>query len=343
MIPAQKILVVRYRFLGDTILTVPFLRNLRYSYPDAQIDVLVGPNSGEVLNGCPYVDNFIVYDTTRFHKYDSGEGSKRSFLSYVFQLRKNKYDMALLLKRSISSALLALLIGAKYRIGYDTEGRSFLLTHKVPFDPKMHEVKSCLSVLEPLKVEIKDDYLEAWISKEEDESIRKKVPELESPGQKVLIHAAAAHPDKIYPKEHWVAIIKRLKSEYHMTPFFTGAPSDREFYEELEATACVKSVNMAGELNIRESMSLYKYMNLAVCVDSGPAHLASALGVPTLTPEMGALRKQFQSYFRQEFRLQTLQLQKDMPETGMPNRTSAGCYPQRTESNGFKWLKEKQR
>ena len=57
----KKILVVRYRFIGDMILTIPFLRNLRYAYPDAQIDMLVAPNSGEVIENCPYV--FYLYQS----------------------------------------------------------------------------------------------------------------------------------------------------------------------------------------------------------------------------------------------------------------------------------------
>lgn len=61
----QKILVMRYRFIGDTILTVPFLRNLRYAYPDAQIDLMIAPVSGEIIDKCPYVDNFIYFDTTK--------------------------------------------------------------------------------------------------------------------------------------------------------------------------------------------------------------------------------------------------------------------------------------
>ena len=55
----MKILVMRYRFIGDTILTIPFLRNLRDAYPDAQIDMLIAPVSGEIIDKCPYVDNFI--------------------------------------------------------------------------------------------------------------------------------------------------------------------------------------------------------------------------------------------------------------------------------------------
>ena len=102
----MKILVVRYRFLGDMILTIPFLRNLRYAYPDAQIDMLVAPNSGEVIANCPYVNNFIYFDTTRKHKYEAGQGSRKSFWHYVLMLRKEKYDKAYVLKRSFSRAML---------------------------------------------------------------------------------------------------------------------------------------------------------------------------------------------------------------------------------------------
>ena len=137
----KKILVVRYRFIGDMILTIPFLRNLRYIYPDAQIDMLVAPNSGEVIEDCPYVNNFIYFDTTRKHKYENGKGKKKSFWSYVFELRKNKYDKAYVLKRSLSSALLCFFAGIKERIGFDTENRGFFLTKKVKYDYKISKPK----------------------------------------------------------------------------------------------------------------------------------------------------------------------------------------------------------
>lgn len=281
-IDAKRILVIRYRFIGDTILTVPFLRNLREAYPHARIDVLVGPASGEVLNGCPYIDSTIEYDTTRFHKYDSGKGKKRSFLSYVFELRKHNYDLVFVLKRSLSSAVLALSTGARHRVGYATEGRSLLLTRPVAWNSKIHEVDSLLEVLEAASVPIKDRELEAWISPAERSQVLSKVKELSQVGPKVLIHAAAAHPDKLYPLKLWSQVIDQLNNEFGMTPFFTGARQDKGLYEELGALTGVKSVNMTGELSLRESMALYKEMNLSVCVDSGPAHLSAAVGTPTV-------------------------------------------------------------
>lgn len=283
MIDAKRILVIRYRFLGDTILTVPFLRNLRRAQPNAKIDMLVGPVSGLVLEGCPYVDEFIEFDTTRFHKYDRGSGKKKSYFSYLLELRKRKYDTVFVLKRSLSSAFLAFAIGAKVRAGYATEGRSLLLTHPVKWNTAIHEVDSVQSVLEAVGIPAPDKHLEAWISEKETASVLSKVKDLRSYKTKMLIHAAAAHPDKTYPLALWAEVIKALNSEFGATPFFTGDRADTETYEELERLSGVKSVNMAGELTVRESMALYKEMDLAVCVDSGPAHLACAVGVPTVT------------------------------------------------------------
>ena len=283
-LPAKRILVIRYRFLGDTILTGPFLKNLRYAYPDAVIDVLVGPQSGEVLQNCPYVNNLIVFDTTRFHKYDQGKGAKRSFWSYVFDLREQKYDLVFVLKRSWSSAFLALLTGAKYRIGYANEGREILLTHSVKFDSQVHEVQSTLDVLRAAHIPIVDDRMEGWITPSEQKTIEEMVPQLleQNDQKRVLIHAAAAHPDKVYPLELWATIIKELHVNKRMKPFFTGAPQDKEMYDELIRLSGVNAINLAGHLSIRQSMALYKNMDLAVCVDSGPAHLAAAVGTPTV-------------------------------------------------------------
>ena len=107
----EKILVIRYRFIGDTLLTVPFLRNLRRAKPDAQIDMLVAPVSGEIIEKCPYVDNFLYLDTTRKHRYENSAEKKQNFWHYVKLLREKQYDKAYVLKRSFSSAFLAFCAG----------------------------------------------------------------------------------------------------------------------------------------------------------------------------------------------------------------------------------------
>lgn len=281
---AKKILVARYRFIGDTILTVPFLRHLRSAYPDAVIDVLVGPESGQVLANCPYINQLIVFDTTRYHKYDSGKGNARSFFSYVGELRRNGYDTVFLLKRSLSSAFLALLIGARNRIGYDTEGRGLLLTTRVPWDSKRHEVQSTLDVLRAAGIAADGDHLEAWPTDEELRSVREKVPSLrEKDRTRIVFHAAAAHPDKMYPIEHWAKVVREVVSRTGATAIFTGALQDVPIYDEIQRLSGVAGELVAGKLELRETMALLSMVNLALCTDSGPAHLAAAAGIPVVT------------------------------------------------------------
>lgn len=281
-LPAKRILVMRYRFIGDTILAVPFLRNLRRAYPDAVIDVLIGPQSGKVLEGCPYVNELIPFDTTDFHKYDRGGGKKRNLLSYAWELRARRYDMIFVLKRSLSSGLLAWLAGARYRVGYDTQGRGFLLTHRVPMRRNVHEVESVLDVLRGANVPIIDKHLEAWPSAEEQEQVYQIAPQLRECGTKILIHAAAAHPEKMYPLEKWAQVLRLLQKRHDAAFYFTGAERDYELYAELERLSGIKAVNLAGKLSMRGSIALLKNMDLAACVDSGPAHLSAAVDTPTI-------------------------------------------------------------
>ena len=279
---AKRIPAVRYRFIRDTILTVPFLRNLRQACPQAVIDVLVGPQSGSVLENCPYINELIVFDTTRFHKYDSGKGKAKSFWHYAWMLRKKKYDCVFVLKRSLSSGFLTWFTGAPVRIGYATEGRNFLLTHPVKWNKDIHEVDSLLQVLEASGATITDKKLEAWVSLDEKAHVEELIPELNNSAMKVLIHAAAAHPDKMYPAESWLQILKELKEKFSATFYFSGAERDVQLNNDLISGAQVTSVNAAGKLTLRESMALYAQMQLAICVDSGPAHLCAAAGVPTI-------------------------------------------------------------
>ena len=116
--------MLRYRFIGDTILTVPFLRNLRRAEPEAYIAWVVAPGSASVVAGIPYVDELIYWDPATIHADSRGThrtlGAKLVFLK---ELRRKKFDKVYVLKRSLSSAIMAFLSGAKQRIGFDTEGR----------------------------------------------------------------------------------------------------------------------------------------------------------------------------------------------------------------------------
>lgn len=275
----KKILVMRYRFIGDTLLTVPFLRNLRYAYPDAQIDMLVSSGSGEILENCPYVNNFIFFDTTKKFKYETGE--KKSFWSYVCRLRKEKYDKVYVLKRSFSSAILAFLTGAKERIGFNTECRGFLLTKKVPYIEKKHEIECFLDVLKADNIKVEDTYLESFVSEETDNKIKE---EFKNAGitavNKVVLHATASNSKKELPQETWAKVIEYLANEKKAQVIFLGTQKDSEKYTNLlsliKTELKTKPVNFCGKFSLQESLAAIKNADLMIGIDSGNLHMAAS-------------------------------------------------------------------
>ncbi|MBQ9244788.1 lipopolysaccharide heptosyltransferase II [bacterium] len=282
----KKILVVRYRFIGDTILSIPFLRNLRYANPDAQIDMLVAPGSGEIVEDCPYVDNFIYFDTTRKYKYEKAAGKKKNFWYYVKLLRKQKYDKAYILKRSFSSAILCFFAGINQRIGYDTEFRSCLLTKKIPYDKNKHESLCFLDLLKSDGIEVKDTYLESWINPETNKKIDDILFENRAPKDKkmVVVSVTATNEGKIWDINNFARIIEYLSNEKNLQVLFLGSDEDREIYHNIKYNTALKIIplNLCGFVNLKESLALLKRSEFIVGNDSGGLHMASSVGTPVI-------------------------------------------------------------
>ena len=280
----KKILVVRYRFIGDMILTIPFLRNLRYAYPDAQIDMLVAPNSGEVIENCPYINNFIYFDTTRKHKYEKGKGEKKSFWYYVKKLRKEKYDKAYVLKRSLSSALLCFFAGIKERVGYDTENRGFLLTKRLKYDDKKHESLCFLDALVADGITIKDTYLENWIKEENRNKVLELFEKNNIKRKTAVVNVTATNEGKIWDINNFARIIEYLANEQETQVIYIGAPSDRNIYENIpfKEELKIKPVNLCGEVTIKDSLALLKEVDLMIGNDSGNLHMAASVGTSVI-------------------------------------------------------------
>jgi heptosyltransferase-2 len=287
----RKILIIRYDFVGDTILTIPFIKNLKQNLSEAKIDVLVSQISGQLLCGNPDVNKIFYFSRSSFHKYENVEAvSKKnevysSILGCAKALRKEKYDLIFVLKRSFSSAILAFLIGAKYRVGFSTQFRTFMLTQGVKYTRELHEVENFLNCLRVIG--IKPELYLPLIYPTKEETLRANgfLVRLNGSKPKVLIHATSAHPYKMWPKRYFAALIDNLYKNYDAQFVFTGAKFDKSIYEEI-LKQCVyrnkiKYINLCGFTNLRECYAIYQGLDLAVCVDTGNSHLAACAGIPT--------------------------------------------------------------
>jgi heptosyltransferase-2 len=282
----RKILVMRYRFIGDTVLTVPFLRNLREAFPTARIDLMIEPFSGQVIEGCPYVDQVIPFEFKTIHTY-SAETSRGKFEGYRYYwrlIRDSKYDAAFVLKRSLSSALLVWAAGVPRRVGFATEGRGLLLTDRVPYRHDQHEVENFLDCLRALDLPITSKALELWPSPARDRAIAALIRDRgwQESDFKVVIHPAASLPAKQWPLDRFAAVMKFLQKTHDARFVYTGAKGDAPLYRQIENKGPFNSLDLCGKTTLHENVSVYRACNLFFGVDSGPMHMAAACGLPVV-------------------------------------------------------------
>jgi heptosyltransferase-2 len=279
----KRILVLRYRFIGDTILTVPFLRNLRRAEPDAFICWVVAPGSSDVVRGIPYVDELKYWDPVTIHA--DSRGAHRTLAekwTFIKELREKRYDKVYVLKRSLSSAIIARLSGAPERIGFNTEGRGFLLTKKVPYRHGQHEVQNFLDMLRADNIPIADDYLEAWLAESEkafaDSFLRQSGVE---PGDPVIaLHPFTANPPRAWHLDNFIELANRLQKIYRARILVFGGQRDTVAAGRIQENVSPTPVMVVGATSLRESMAVLARCSLLVCNDSGIMHLAAALQVP---------------------------------------------------------------
>jgi heptosyltransferase-2 len=280
---SKRILVMRYRFIGDTVLTVPFLRNLRRAEPDAYIAWMVAPGSSDVVKGIPYVDDMIYWDPVTIHA--DSRGTHRTFsakMAFIKELRLHHFDKVYVLKRSLSSAIIAWLSGARERIGFDTEGRGFLLTKKVPYRHDRHEVENFLDVLRTDGVKVEDDFLEIWTTAQEEDHTTRLLSDagVAVSEQRVMIHPFSAVAERGWPLENFAELAIRLSNEANCRPIVVGGAGDITTFKKVKPSFGERTVDLVGKCSLRETIALLKRCALFVGNDSGIMHLAAAAGTP---------------------------------------------------------------
>jgi heptosyltransferase-2 len=281
---AKKILVMRYRFIGDTVLTVPFLRNLRRAEPDADITWMVAPGSSDVLKDIPYVNRMLYWDPATIHA--DSRGKHRTFsakLAFIRELRRERFDKAYVLKRSLSSALIAWLSGARKRIGFDTEGRGFLLTTRVRYRHERHEVENFLEVLRRDNIPVLDDHLEIWTGREEEHNVSKKLREagIGESDRLAVIHPFSAVVERGWPFENFAELSAQLVRDARFRVIITGGGGrDRRTFDAIHSLFAPGTVDFIDKCTLSETVALLKRSSLFVGNDSGIMHIAAAAGTP---------------------------------------------------------------
>ena len=310
------IVVFRYRFIGDTVLSIPMLKALRQLAPKATIHYVASPGSGEVLTHCPYIDRLWYLsnkptERSKHLRYEVESLSPQIEITLggpIIETPLGYWDLAkrlrgellngstaLVLKRSWSSALLACLSGATHRIGFNTEGRRLLLTHPIEYDKNAPEWQCFCQALQPfgdISTELTHPTLEAWWSAADDdhaERLLSFIPDFSqnAPTLPVGLHLTATDKTKTLPLAVITKATQDLFARYPQLVFVCmGAASDSPTYEALRATFPPEThhrlVNLCGQTTLLQSQAVLSKLSLVVGVDSGVLHLAAAAKTPVI-------------------------------------------------------------
>jgi len=280
----RRILVVRNRFVGDTMLAVPFLRNLRRRFPAATIDVLCESGAATLLADCPYTDELLQWRRPP----RVGRVVRGSFANVVANARwisARRYDRAYLLKRSLSSTLLAWLAGIPCRIGFRSFG-SGLLSRSVPVTPFRHQAELFLDLLRCDDIAVDDGRNESCTTKAAIAKAEALLAGTDPSRPRVFIAPQSTDVHRLWPWERFSQLIDRLVAERGCDVFFCGGPRDVTVYEQilrLSAAATRRHVHdHSADLSLSDVGGLFARMDLCIGVDSGLNHIAAANGVPVV-------------------------------------------------------------
>ncbi len=274
----RRILAIQTAYLGDCILTLPLLREAKALYPQSRLSVLALPRTAALFQEFPAVDDVLADDK---RGADSGI---LGALRLAGRLKSRGFDLAIIPHRSLRSALLALLAGIPRRVGFASSAGWFLMTHRAPFDWATHDLDRNLSLLKALDPSLspsKDVWRGVAASDQARASIAARWGSLRlAPGAPVVgLHAGSAWGTKRWPEDRWAELCRRLKSQ-GFEPLLTGGPDDATLSSRVAAASGAAS--LAGMTGLGELKALMEKLSLFVTNDSGPMHVACAMGVPAL-------------------------------------------------------------
>ena len=281
----RRVLVVRLDHLGDVLFSTVVFRPLRRLFPMAQITALVGPWAAPLLLHHPDVDRVVSFRCPWFDR--RGTSGWANTLGALQFLRRSCFDVGLDLRGDPRVIALMVAGGVRYRAGYGWGGGGFLLSRELDHPPGLHQVDRNLLLVKAFGwKEEGEDFRRprVFVSKAEEEDAKARLLALGvGEGERlVALHPGASVPAKRWPAEHYASLMAWLSSRPGLKLLLLGGPEERGLAAKVAALSGVYALNLAGEVSLRGLMAVLDRCHLMIGNDSGPTHLAAALGVPTV-------------------------------------------------------------
>lgn len=284
----MKILVRGTNWIGDAVMTIPALRELRRIFPSAEISLHTRKWAQGIFQDASFIDEIIAFDKSGSKIKDSLVQSK--------QLKKRNFDLSILFTNSFESALIYKIANIPRRFGYAKEGRSFLLTDSVPMPDwknKRHEVFYYLNLI----AEIENSYFHQKTVLENPPNVNLEVSEerkarartiLEKNGvdlSKKIVALGVGSTNsraKRWQPESYAKLNDLLQNESNCNVILAGAFDELEVSEKVLNKSEKKPIILTGKTDLSEAVAVLSEIDLLISNDMGLAHVAPAVGTKTL-------------------------------------------------------------
>lgn len=282
----KRILIIKPSSLGDIVQALPALSALRSSFPQARISWFVRTEFAPLIENHPHLTETILFDRKYLGKAWFNPRAFASLLSLIRQLRRSKFDVVLDLQGLFRTASLAWLSGCRKRLGM-ASAREFghiFYTHKIAQDrDSIHLVDYYLKIARVAGAsDISAEFI-LNINFAAAYSVRHLLTKHKiNPDNFAVLVPGSAHADKCWPVERFAALAEKISSEFGLSIVATGTKAEWGVVEDLRKKTAVAVANLAGATSLTELAALIKTAKLVVSNDTGPGHIAAALGVPVV-------------------------------------------------------------
>ena len=276
----QRILIIKPSSLGDVAATLPLLCDLRRLYPHSKIDWLIRPAFADLINGHDALDELILFQQGHLARWWSGRGVGAA-ASLRHKLQAKKYDMVFDAQGLLRSALIARLTKALVRIGFTSarEGATLFYTHGV--DMRRQDevaVVRMRSLLTPIQKPDEHVEFRVPISPAIIEAVRQI---MNASGPVAAIIPGARWDAKRWSHDGFVDIGRRLLAA-GVKPIVLGSPQERSLCQYVAEGIGPGALNLGGKTSLDQMIAALALSRIAIGNDSGPLHVAVALGKPVV-------------------------------------------------------------
>ena len=275
----RRLLVVQTAFLGDIVLTTPLFRELKRVEPEASLTVVTTPLGRAILDMHPFVDEVIAYDKK------GRDRGPRGLLRLVTGLRRARLDAAVAAQRSSRTGLIVRGSGAPARVGFADAAGRWAYTDRVPWDGARHAVHRYLALAAPLGGDPERAATQPILTVTA-RAQEKVAGLLAAAGIGASERILAIAPGSIWGTKRWTregfAAVARKAPDLGLRPVLVGSPDESALCAEVARLAGGGVPVLAGTTGPSDLVALLERAALLVSNDSGPGHVASAVGTPVV-------------------------------------------------------------